>query len=216
MAEDCTERVVGRNAAVGPNFQDQPVIIRALADARVLDGVTHPRHRRKKRINGNDADGLVGLLVFVAGAETAADLDFQFHLEFFLLVERADVLFGIDQFHILVQLDVAGGNFAFFVRGEKESLRVAAVGLEKNLLEVQHQIGDILDDSVHGGKFVLRAIHFDGSDGRALEGGEQNAAERIADGVTVTGFKGLGEKLRVRIRGGGVLAGQPFRHFKTT
>jgi hypothetical protein len=61
------------------------------------------------------------LVVLVAGAEAAADLDFEFHLKFFLLVERADVLLGIDELDILVQLDVAGGDGAFLVDGEEEA-----------------------------------------------------------------------------------------------
>ena len=70
---------------------------------------------------GDDADGLIGLLVFVAGAKPRPTLHFEFHLEFLLLVERADVLLRVDEFEVLVELDVAGGDFAFLVDGEQKA-----------------------------------------------------------------------------------------------
>ena len=141
--------VVGRDAAVGPDFEDQAVVIGALADAGVFDGVTHAGHGREEGVDRNDADGLIGFLVLVARRETAADFDFQFHLEFLLLVERADVLVGIDQFVILDELDVGGGHFAFLVHGERELARFVIGRLEFHLLQVQHDVGHILD---HAGK----------------------------------------------------------------
>ena len=51
-----------------------------------------------------------GFLFSSLGTEAAADLHRQFHLELLLLVERADVLVGIDQFDVLVELDVGGGD----------------------------------------------------------------------------------------------------------
>ena len=75
--------------------------------------------------------------------------------------------------------------------------------LEQDLLEVQDDVGDILDDAVDGGELVHRAIDLDGADGGAFEGGEEHAAERVADGVPVAGFKRLGDELGVGFRGGG-------------
>ena len=90
MAEAWVSASSGRDAAVGPDFEDQAVVVGALADAGALHGVTHAGHRREERVDGDDADGLVRLLVFVARAEAAADFDFELHLELLLLVERAD------------------------------------------------------------------------------------------------------------------------------
>ena len=109
------QRVVRRDPSVGPNLQNEPVVIGPLAHAGIFHGVTNPGDGRKERINRDDADGLVGLFVFIAGAETAADLDLQLHLELLLLVQRADVLAGVDQFHVLVEFDVPGGHGALFV-----------------------------------------------------------------------------------------------------
>ena len=48
---------------------------------------------------------------------------------------------------------------------------------------------------------MLRAVDFDRGNGRAFERGEQDAAERIADGVAVAGLKRFGDKLGVGFRG---------------
>ena len=68
------ERVVGREASVRPDFQNQPVVIRPIADAGGFNVVTHAGHGREHGINRDDADGLAGLLVFVARTKTAPDL----------------------------------------------------------------------------------------------------------------------------------------------
>ena len=53
----------------------------------------------------------------------------------------------------------------------------AAVRLEQYLLQIQHDIGHILDDAVNGGEFVRRAVDFDRADGGAFERTEQHAAQ---------------------------------------
>ena len=68
------------------------VVIGALTDAGVFHGVFHAGHRRENRVDRDDADRLIGPLVFVAGGEAAADAHFEFGLELVLLVERADEL----------------------------------------------------------------------------------------------------------------------------
>jgi hypothetical protein len=76
------------------------------------------------------------------------------------------------------------------------------VGLELDFLQVQDDVGHVLDHAVNGGEFVHGAIHLDGGDGRAFERGEQHAAQRVADGVAVTGFKRVGDEFGVGFRGG--------------
>src|SRR5450432_648605 len=67
------ERVIGREASVGPNFENQTVVIRAVADTRGFDGVTHAGDRGENGINGDNADSLTGFFVFVARAKTTAN-----------------------------------------------------------------------------------------------------------------------------------------------
>jgi hypothetical protein len=62
LAEDLgrlDDRHVGRDGAVGPDLEDQLVIVGLLSDAGVLDGVADALDGRVDRIDGNDADLLL-------------------------------------------------------------------------------------------------------------------------------------------------------------
>ena len=146
MAEACEQRVVRRDAAVGPDFEDQTVVIGALTDAGVFHRVPDAGDRRENGIDRDHADRLIGALVFVARGETAADFHFELRLEFVLLVERADELLRIHHFVTLHELDIAGGDFAFFVHGERQFLRfVILPPFELNPLQVQNDVGHVFD-----------------------------------------------------------------------
>ena len=79
-------------------------------------------------------------------------------------------------------------------------------------LQVEDDVGDILDDAVDGLELVVHAVDLDRRDGGALDGAEEHAAEGVADGVAVTGLEGLGDELGVGRRGAfldfGELAGE--------
>ncbi len=83
-----------------------------------------------------------------------------------------------------------------------ESLRGFVIGgLEFYPLQVEHDVGHVLDHAGQRGEFVLRAVDFDRGDGGAFERGEEHAAERIADRVAVAGFKGFGDEFGVGFSG---------------
>ncbi len=65
---------------------------------------------------------------------------------------------GLTSLHVLVELDVAGGDGAFLVHRQHEHLLIARMGLELDFLQVQHDVGDILDHAFDGGEFVHGAI----------------------------------------------------------
>ena len=90
---------------------------------------------------------------------------------------------------------------AFLVHGERELARFVIGGLELHPLQVEHDVGHVLDHAGQGAEFVLRAVDFHRGDGGAFERGEEHAAERIADRVAVTGLKGFGDELGVGFSG---------------
>jgi hypothetical protein len=55
---------------------------------------------------------------------------------------------------------------------------VLGCGLADDLLQVQDDVGDVLDHVGHRGELVERAVDADGRDGRALERREQHPAQR--------------------------------------
>jgi len=56
MEEALVKGVVGRDASVGPNLEDQLVEVGDLADAGRLYGVLDEPDRREERIDRDDAD----------------------------------------------------------------------------------------------------------------------------------------------------------------
>src|SRR4029434_5799005 len=93
---------------------------------------------------------------------------------------------------------------------------ILAVYFEFHLLEIEHDVGDVLNDAWQRSKLVLRAGDFCRCDGCAFQRGKQHTAERVPDRVTITGFKWLGSKTGVRICGCALVFSESFRHFKTT
>ena len=72
--------------------------------------------------------------------------------------------------------------------------RLVVRRLEFDSLQIEDDVGHVLDHAGQSGEFVLRAGDFDRGDGGAFQRGEQHAAERIANRVAVTGFKRLGDE----------------------
>ena len=88
--------------------------------------------------------------------------------------------------------------------------------LEFHLLEIEDDVGDVFDHAGEAGEFVWRAFDAHGGDGGAFEGGEQDAAEGIADGVAVTGFKRLGDEFGVGFCGRGLVFDEGLRHLESS
>src|SRR5438045_2975907 len=135
-----------------------------------------------------------------------------------LFVQGTDDLLRVEHIETLDGLDVAGGDLAFFVDGERKLLRfvVLTIDLELHLFEVEHDVGHVLNDTGQSGELVLRARDLHRSNRGAFERGKQDAAKRISNGVTVTGFKRLGAKLGVSLCGCILVFSENFWHLKTT
>ena len=61
------------------------------------------------------------------------------------------------------------------------------VALQAQLLDVQHDLGDVLLDARDGGELVVDVADLDGRHGGALEGGQQHAPQRVAERHAVAG-----------------------------
>ena len=133
------------------------------------------------------------------------------------LVERANNLLRVEHFVTRDFLNIASSDFALFIHVERKFLWLVTVaGLEFYFLQVEHDIGDVLDDSRQRGELMLHSGDFYRDNGGAFERGKQYASERISNGVTVSGLKGLGGKLGVSVSGCALFFRESFRHFKTT
>jgi hypothetical protein len=63
---------------------------------------------------------------------------------------------------------------------------------------------------------MLNAADLHGGDSGAFQGGKQDAAEAVADGVTVTFIKGFGDELGVGFGGRGLVFNETTRHFESS
>ena len=72
---------------------------------------------------------------------------------------------------------------------------------DQDLLQVEDDLGDVLDDALDALELVVDPVDLDRGDGRALDRAEEHAPERIADRVAVTRFEGLRDELGVGRRG---------------
>jgi hypothetical protein len=95
----------------------------------------------------------------------------------------------------------AGGDGAGLVGLDAERDRLALVRDDEDLLQVEHDLGDVLDDAVDALELVVHPVDLDRGDGGPLDRAQEHAAQRVADGVAVARFKGLGDELGVGRRG---------------
>ncbi len=71
--------------------------------------------------------------------------------------------------------------------------------LERNLLEVQDDVGRVFDDAGDRLELVQHAFDADGGDSCAFDRREQGAAKCVADGGTEAALKGLRGELAVLV-----------------
>ncbi len=71
--------------------------------------------------------------------------------------------------------------------------------LDDQALDVQDDVGDVLDHAGDGGDLVLHALDLDARDGTALQAGEQDAPQAVADGDAEAALERLGVELAVGV-----------------
>src|SRR5438093_12168375 len=105
------QSVIRRQTPVGPDFENELVIIGALTDPGVFDRILHARNRRKDGIDRDNTDWLIRTFVFLSCSEATTDAHIELGIKFMFLVERADHLLRVEHFKTLNGLAVAGGHF---------------------------------------------------------------------------------------------------------
>ena len=125
-------------------------------------------------------------------------------------------MLGVDDLHRFVGDDVGGRDDAFFVPVDADGLGLVAGVLDHQALDVEDDVGDVLDDAGDGGDFVLHALDLDARDGAAFQAGEEHAPQTVADGHAEAAFERLGDEFAVGIGQSLAFAGQPVGQFQPT
>ena len=100
----------------------------------------------------------------------------------------------LEDLDVGVALDVARAHLAGLVHPQVQRLRVVDVQLQRDLLQVEDDVGRILDDAGDRRELVEHTVDLHRGDGRAFNRGEQHAPQRVADG----GAEAALERLRVK------------------
>src|SRR6185503_10764567 len=166
--------VRGRRA-VGPDLEDQAVVVRDLTDAGRLDGEVHLAHRAEERVDRDDPDRQA--LTALGGVEAAALLDGELHPERGLGLERRDRRLGRDELDLGGRGNVTSGGDAGTFLLERERDGLVRERTQPHVLQVEDDLYDVLLHARDGRELMRDAAHARGGDGRALERGQQHATQ---------------------------------------
>ena len=100
---------------------------------------------------------------------------------------------GIEHDHVADGLDVAGGDGAGALLLHHHALGAFALHLDGDVLDVEHDVGDVLAHAGDRGELVQHAVDVHRLHRRALQRGEQNAAQRIAQRHAEAALERLGD-----------------------
>jgi DNA-directed RNA polymerase sigma subunit (sigma70/sigma32) len=83
---------------------------------------------------------------------------------------------------------------------DPQRFRLGAVVLDDKRLDVQDDVGDVLDDAGNRRELVLHPLHLDARDRAALEARQQDAAQAVADRDAESPLERFGDEFRVSRR----------------
>ena len=87
---------------------------------------------------------------------------------------------------------LAGGHRTGARGAQGHALGAFGVHPQRQLLDVEHDVDDVLADAFHRGELVDDAVDLHGGHRRALQRGQKHAAERIAEGDPEAAFQRFG------------------------
>ena len=167
------DSLIGRERSVGIHIQSQLIKVCHLADTGIVHGHIHPLNRGVNGIHCDHTDRQILALVLL-GADIAASLgDGQLHVQlaFLAAAQRGDYEIGIEDFNILVRLDVRGSDYAFTFEFNISGLGFVglAVVLDRQALDVHDDLGHILLDAGDGTELMQHALNLNLADSSARQ-----------------------------------------------
>ena len=103
---------------------------------------------------------------------------------------------GVGDLDVARGRDHAGGDVDRAGRRKVQPLGALAFHLERDLLDVEHDVGDVLADPGQAREFMQHAVDLDRGDGGALERAQQHPAKRVAERHSKAALERLGDEHR--------------------
>ena len=116
-----------------------------------------------------------------------------------LLGERRDLVGGVDDVHIRVRDDIAGGQVTLLCHIDLHRVLFVRVQAEHKFLQVQKYLRHILLHPRNGAELLLDALDLDRHDGGPFQRGKQHAPQTVADGMSVAPLERLCQELAISV-----------------
>ena len=140
----------------------EPVVVGNVADTRVLDRVVDALHGGEDGVDGDDADGVLRLLVLVRRYIAASALDGHLDLELARRIQRCDVKIRIQDLDVAAAFDVGCCDLTLPNRVNANGVRLRTLHRNAELLEREHDARHIIPYAGNGGELVKDAVDLDG------------------------------------------------------
>ena len=166
-------------------------------------------------IDRNKSEPQVLVEILVRRNVTAAFLKPHLHVQLATFADGSHIHVFVQHFDVGVGFNHARRNDSGLFGAQVDGLGRIAVETKRNLLQVEDDVGGILYHSRNRLEFVQYAFNLHRRDGGSLDGRQQHATQRIADGCTETTFERLRPEVTVLVSERFGIGSQPFRFLKT-
>ena len=146
----------------------------------------------------DDADGVLGALVALGRHIAAAHSDADRHVQLTAIGNRSDNMLRVDKREFGRDVEIGTRHRAgSFRRHMRRSLFDIVVERgEHEPLDVQDDIGDILDNAFGGRELMLHAIDLDRGRFRAVQRREQHTAHAVSQRIAIAALQRFHDETR--------------------
>ena len=136
------------------------------------------------------------------GHVAAAVLDHHLQQERHVLGQGGDHVVAVDDLDLVVGLDVGPRDRAAGVLLDADHAGLLAVVLDHQRLDVEHDVGHVVQHAGQRGELVLGAVQLDLGHGAPFQAGKEHAPQAVADGHAEPALERFDRELAVGARQG--------------